>query len=424
MMLLPFLGAAQIYFPPSTSNQWDTLGVDELGWCDNYVDSLYDYLSDNNTKAFILMKDGKIVLEQYFDGFQSDDFWYWASAGKTLTAFSIGLAQQQGALNINDTTSDYLGSGWTSLTTAQEEKITIKHQLSMTSGLDDISEFECTADSCLTYLADAGTRWAYHNAPYTLLTDVLEQATGQIPNFFVAQHIKNPTGMDGVYINQGFNKVYTSTPRSMARFSLLMLNNGNWDGTPIMTDANYFSEMVNSSQNLNEAYGYLWWLNGKNSFMLPSTQVVLPGKLFPNAPDETYAALGKNGQFINVLPSQGITWIRMGNAPSNLFVPYLMNDEIWQRLNGLMCTTNAVDKVDPMDISLYPNPAQDVLHVEFEKGRSGNYRVLDVMGREVLKGRFENELKVSVDVAGLEKGVYRLLVEREGSVEVKVWVKE
>ena len=49
----------------------------------------------------------------------------------------------------------------------------------------------------------------------------------------------------------------------MARFGLLILNKGNWDGNQIMTDTNYFNQMLNSSQSLNESYGYLWWLNGK-----------------------------------------------------------------------------------------------------------------------------------------------------------------
>ncbi len=44
-----------------------------------------------------------------------------------------------------------------------------------------------------------------------------------------------------------------------------------------MTDNNYFNEMVNTSQSLNQAYGYLWWLNGKPSFMVPNLQTVFPG---------------------------------------------------------------------------------------------------------------------------------------------------
>jgi hypothetical protein len=56
----------------------------------------------------------------------------------------------------------------------------------------------------------------------------------------------------------------------MARFGLLMLNKGNWNGNVILSDTNYYNQMVNSSQTLNPSYGYLWWLNGKASYMLPA----------------------------------------------------------------------------------------------------------------------------------------------------------
>ena len=138
VLLLPATAATQsLYFPPNSGNTWDTISPQSLGWCQPKIDSLYDFLELQNTKAFIVLKDGKIVLEQYFGTHTQNDPWYWASAGKTLTAFMTGIAQQEGFLSIDDTTSQYLGTGWTSCTQAQEEKITIRDQLSMTSGLND-----------------------------------------------------------------------------------------------------------------------------------------------------------------------------------------------------------------------------------------------------------------------------------------------
>jgi CubicO group peptidase (beta-lactamase class C family) len=169
----------------------------------------------------------------------------------------------------------------------------------MTSGLDDgVTDHHCTLDTCLTYLADAGTRWAYHNGPYTLLDAVIENATGQTLNAYTTQKLKIPTGMTGLFYTSGYNNVFVSKPRSMARFGLLILNNGNWNGNQIMTDATYFNEMINTSQQLNESYGYLWWLNGKPSYMLPGLQFQFQGSLNPNAPDDMVAAMGKNGQFL------------------------------------------------------------------------------------------------------------------------------
>ena len=57
---------AQLYFPPVNSNTWDTTSPIQLCWCDNRIDSLYQFLDSTESKAFILLKDGKIVLEKYF----------------------------------------------------------------------------------------------------------------------------------------------------------------------------------------------------------------------------------------------------------------------------------------------------------------------------------------------------------------------
>ena len=160
LIVLSFGSKAQsLYFPPLTGDEWETVAPSSLGWCDERIDSLYDLLEENNTKAFIVLKDGKIVLEKYFGTFVQDSAWYWASAGKSLTACLVGIAQQEGFLSIEDTTSSYLGEGWTACTSDQEEKITIRHQLTMTTGLDDqVPENYCTLDTCLIYKADAGTR--------------------------------------------------------------------------------------------------------------------------------------------------------------------------------------------------------------------------------------------------------------------------
>jgi len=330
-----------LYFPPPAPASWDTLSIQQLGWRPSAVDSLFQMLDSNDTKAFILLKDGKIVLERYFNGHAASTNWYWASAGKTITATLVGIAQQENYLNISDSTSRYLGPGWSSLTPQQEERITLRHQLTMTSGLNDgVPDPYCTDDTCLIYLAPPGTRWAYHNAPYTLLDPVLENATGRTLNQYVNQKIKSPTGMDGQFVTQGYNQVYFSTARSMARFGLLMLNRGNWNGTPVLADTAYFGQMTRTSQALNLAYGYLWWLNGTSSYMIPQVQWTFPGYFFPDAPADVYAALGKDGQFINVVPSQNMVWIRMGDAPGGVPVDFLLNNEIWTYINQLPGATS------------------------------------------------------------------------------------
>ena len=301
------------YFPPLQSDEWETLSIEELGWCGDQLDELLEFHENNGTKAFLVLKDGKIVLEKYFQGMDMNTNHQWNSAGKTITSMLIGIAQENGLLSIEDKTSEYLGTNWTSMPADKEDLITIRHQLTMTTGMDD-TQFDCLEPACLTYLADAGTRWSYHNGPYTLLTNVIEIASGQTLNIYAALNLKLQTGIDGAFINLGDLEVFFGSPRGMARMGLLMLNQGTWDNTVILGDQDYFNAMVNTSQDINEAYGYLWWLNGTSNFMLPGSQVVFPGSITPNAPDHLYSALGKNGQFLDVLPGENIVVVRMGRC--------------------------------------------------------------------------------------------------------------
>lgn len=323
-----------IYFPPLNSDAWETKSISELGWNETELQSLLDFLEDKNSKSFIILHNGKIVVEHYMNGHTSTSPWYWASAGKTLTTAITGIAEDEGLLNTNDKVSDYLGTGWTSAPLEKENLITCKHLLSMSSGLDD-SEGDGIAPENLNYLADAGTRWAYHNV-YVKLQDVVATASNQNWSMYFNTKLRDRIGMSGAWIQNGALNVYWSTTRSMARFGLLTYANGIWENEQIISE-NYLNDAVNSSQNLNVSYGYLWWLNGKSSFRLPQTQIQFPGELIPNAPDDMFAALGKNDQKIYVVPSLKLVIVRMGEtADDENFALSNFDNDLWGKINALI----------------------------------------------------------------------------------------
>lgn len=331
----------EIYFPPNDSDTWETTSPSSLGWNVSEIPALLDLLQANSTRAFILLKDGKIVIEEYFGNnlagtgaFNSNSIWYWASAGKTLTAFTVGKAQEDGFLKITDKSSDYLGTGWSALTTQKESLITVKNHLTMTTGLDDgVPDNHSFLPQDLIYKSDAGTRWAYHNGPYTLLEKVVKNASKMEFDLYFNSVLRNRIGMDGSWIWTNNDHVYYSTARAMARFGLLMLNSGTWEGEAVMKNQAYFSEMITTSQNLNKSYGYLFWLNGKESFMIPESQLIFPGSFSPNGPSDMYSGIGKNGQYVSVIPSEKMVLIRMGEDPTSVPVPFLFLDDIWKKLN-------------------------------------------------------------------------------------------
>jgi CubicO group peptidase (beta-lactamase class C family) len=391
-----------LYFPPTTGSAWDTLAPASLGYQPARIDSLYRYLDQSNTKAFVVLKDGKIVLEKYFDRFNKDSLWRWNSAGKVLTGMCIGIAQQEGRLSIYDTSSNIMGNGWTTEPLAKERLITVRNQLTMTSGIDDTRpglDLDCTTPACLGYLTDAGTRWAYHNAVYTLLDSVLERATGQTLNAYLFNKVRRPTGMTGIFLPIDSKNIFFSNARSMARFGLLVLNKGTWNTTPVLTDTAYFRQMSTTSNPFNLSYGYLWWLNGKASYMSPQIRLVFPGAYAPAAPADMFAGLGKDGQIVAVVPSQRLVLIRMGEAPGTAqsgLVPISYVNDVWRYVNQLTVTGATPAQLPKPNLA--PNPASGVVYLDILNPQG---YVGDAMGKKVLT---VNSHKL--DVSGLARGLY------------------
>lgn len=323
-----------LYFPPLTSEVWETKTLRELNWNENELQPLIDFLEVKNTKSFMILHDGRIVVEAYMNGHDANKAWYWASAGKTLTTAIAGIAQEEGLINLNHKVSDYLGEGWTSAPLEKENLILCDNLLSMSSGLDDALGDNVSKEN-LQYKADAGTRWAYHNV-YKKMQDVVTIATKSSWSNYFDIKLKSKIGMTGAWRESKDFNVYWSNTRSMARFGLLIYADGKWNQTQIIS-SQFLEKATNASQNINESYGYLWWLNGKDSYHLPASQFKFTGTLIPNAPDDTIAALGKNDQKIYIVPSKKLVVIRMGNSADSVsFARSDFDNELWAKINALI----------------------------------------------------------------------------------------
>jgi CubicO group peptidase (beta-lactamase class C family) len=409
--------AQELYFPPQNGD-WETISTDSLNWCKGTLDSLKDFVGEKDSKAFIILKDGKIAVEWYYDDFTQDSLWYWASAGKSLTATLVGIAQSENLLSINDTTSDYLGNGWTSMDLAQERKITIRNQLTMTTGLEYvIPSWDCLEPACLKYRAEPNTQWFYHNAPYTLLSNVIEKATQKNINVYFKQKIGDKIGMKGAYISTtNTNNLFFSSVRDIAKFGLLTLAKGDWGNETILADKDYYNQMVSSSQTLNPSYGYLWWLNGKSSYILPGLPASFQDSLIPTAPTDMFAALGKNDQKIYVVPSQNLVVIRIGNvADAETFALSNFDKELWSKISQLSTCEVVTDLRSEtlQSFQLFPNPTEHILsiHSNFPI-REINIR--NLQGKELLKTSINK-----IDISTLPKGIYLVETQFENGILVR-----
>jgi hypothetical protein len=190
----------------------------------------------------------------------------------------------------------------------------------------------------------------------------------------------------------------------MARFGHLILNEGIWNGDTLLRDVAFYNEMINSSQNLNPAYGLLWWLNGKDGYILPGTAIQFNGSLVPEAPADMFAAMGKDDQRIYVIPSLKMVIVRQGEASGlSLYAKSGFDDELWQYINELNCTVS-IDHPNAPSFKLYPNPSREILSVEM-KGFT-RLSMYDCRGRQVLQSGSQE-----VSIAHLPDGVYWVRLE-------------
>ncbi|MBU2648174.1 beta-lactamase family protein, partial [bacterium] len=237
-----------------------------------------------------------------------------ASTQKGFTAILAYLAREKGLLDFDDPVARYLGAGWSLADEAAEARVTLRHILTMTTGLNEQLEFE----------TEPGTRWFYNTPAYQHLIRVIAAAAKMDYQKLTREWLTDPIGMeDTTWLERtGFPKMnrvtmlgLATTARDMARLGLLLLADGRWGKTRIINDQARFLEIIQPSQALNPAYGHLWWVNGQGQFIMPLETRKQDGPMWPAAPDDTVAALGHFGRSLFVCPSLGLVVARLGYAP-------------------------------------------------------------------------------------------------------------
>ena len=322
------------YFPPITGAAWETITPAALGWNTTALESALTWLGEQNSTAAVILWRGRIVAERYWDGWGPTTPGPNFSAGKVITGHLVGQLAAEGAFALDDPVSDALGTGWSRANQTDESAITIRHLLRMASGLDD-SLYAATT---------RGETFFYNNPAYYQLFDVLLTASGQTMAQLTREKLWDRIGMQTAFWlpntdtgEPGF--IHFSSARDFARFGLLALNGGVWNGTAIHPDPQFLRTSRESSGTSNASYGYLWWLNGQSSHRTPGSWL-LPtraGPLFPGAPDDLAAALGLDDKKLYVVPSLDVVVVRLGpraevSGAQSLAAISLFDTELWARL--------------------------------------------------------------------------------------------
>lgn len=312
------------YFPGPDG--WEARPPATLGFDEAALAAALDFAGEHDTTGMMVLRHGYVAAERYWQGWTPQTSERIFSTTKSITATLVGMAIEDGHLaGVEQSAADFVPA-WRDTPKAA---ITLRHLLSMTSGLGFARERSVLMPAGVdaqARMAEAplehppGTRWVYHTPAYRMLARIVEDAVGEPLADYQARRLFGPAGMNHTAWdtlpapNGRTNYLFMrSSVPDMARFGLLILRRGNWNGTQLVSEA-YVAESTRRSQDLNPSYGYLWWLGGESGYLRPAGGGLAKGPMWPECPPDAIGALGAQDKKIYVVPSLDLVVVRHGGA--------------------------------------------------------------------------------------------------------------
>jgi CubicO group peptidase (beta-lactamase class C family) len=280
--------------------------------------SLDDFLRANDTRGFLIVQDDELVYERYFGSSDRGTLQTSFSVAKPFVSTLVGIAVDEGFIgSIEDPVTDYIPE--LEARDPRYERITLRHLLTMTSGLrywDTDLPWPWADDTYTYYGVDMrglaigkteverppGLEWLYNNYNPLLLGLVLERATGMSVSDYMSTRLWQPLGAerDATWNldsqRSGFEKMESglnATAADYARFGLLYLHRGEWNDARIVPkDWIRAATARDATTDPAADFQYLWWIDLER-----------PGRFY---------ALGNLGQYIYVAPDAGAVLVRAG----------------------------------------------------------------------------------------------------------------
>ena len=334
LLLITACSGEQFEAPATAVDGWQTGSLDEVGLDEVPVAQALRRIRSGeyeDVHSLLIVKDGHLVLEEYFPGhvwsynaehfegpyaeFDRDTPHTIMSVTKAFTSAAVGIAVEQGAIGSEqDPVFDYFPA-YEELRTAEKEALTIEHLLTMSSGLqwneweyplsdarNDLIQLWIVDDPVGYILSkplahEPGSSWYYSGGDVILLSEIIQEATGQRFDQYANEQLLAPLGISDYewdFIDE--DTVHASgdlmlRPRDMAKLGYLLLNNGRWQGEQILseewvekTTAAYIDS---PGTDQGRQYGYQWW------------HMTFPG---PNSPVKALHRSGWGGQELYLFP--------------------------------------------------------------------------------------------------------------------------
>lgn len=309
--------------PESIDNSWKTSSLTQVGLDSSRILSGIDRIINldyGDINSLLIIKNSKLVIEEYFNGFSREQLQFIASNTKSIISLLIGLLSDQGKIKSLEESMFSFFPEYSALYTINKNKIKLKHILTMTEGLDykdnqdpliDMSETPVRSALERPMTGEVGKEFSYDDWNTNILGGIIHNKTGIMPDKYCEKMLFKKLGIDKYewekYPN-GFPRCHTSIklkPRDMAKIGYLILNQGSWNGEQLIskkwiTESTKPHVIVDKKAEL--SYGYQWWYAIRT---IEGQQLKI---IFGN---------GYGSQFIFIIPSLDLIVVTTGNNFNN-----------------------------------------------------------------------------------------------------------
>lgn len=300
---------------------WRTATPEEQGIDSQRLEQMLAVIREKKIRidSFLIIRNGYLVSETYFSGFELDTKHEIQSVGRSFTATLIGIAIDQGYIKSTDQRiRDFFPQRTFANPDARKEAMTLEDVLTMRTGFEWVEAqgaFELMRQNpdWTQYVLDMpmaeapGERWIYCSICSHILTSILNETTGMNPREFAEQNLFGPLGIkdvrwiaepSGIPLGAGG---FPLTPRDMAKLGYLYLRKGQWNGKQIVS-AEWVERATQAHVpvTIDEHFGY-----GYHWFTVTSM--------------EGYAALGGGGQIILVVPKYDLVIVTTAHTEESIF---------------------------------------------------------------------------------------------------------
>lgn len=306
------------YWP---TNEWRISKPEDQGMDSKILKNILLYIENPSVKmdGILIVRNGYIVMEEYYSGWSKDITHPIFSCTKSITSALVGIAIQQGYFNTSDYILDFFTNKEIRNVDEKKLKMTVKDLLQMKSGIDwdewtvsydnpnNLFRLMMNSDDWVKFIldrpmaADPGTTFVYNSGVSHLLSAIIQVTTNMTTLEFAQLNLFNKLNMEiGSWYSSPDNVVCGGaflqlTPQDMAKFGYLFLNNGTWEDEQVFS-LDWFEESIHDYYSIDSLlepryYGYQWW--------------ILPNKYNYFA----FVASGYQGQWISIIPELALVII-------------------------------------------------------------------------------------------------------------------